>query len=212
MSEQSYYEILQVRDDASIEVIKASYKRLSKMYHPDNIETGDAEKFKKVVEAFERVNYDSTSAEKESVDSKTSRSWSPEKFTVINRLKRKDYKTAAIIAWSRTSRFVVTSIRLVFSVPWYILIFLWNFIKFILSLCITWIIGKGLILLVVWIYYSTIGVITKIKWTDDYEKKLDSLLKILFPKYPINYHWEWIFLIVVALVLAFVETKDPNFL
>lgn len=58
MSEQTYYELLQVRDDANKEVIQASYRRLSKMFHPDNTVTGDAHKFKELAVAFEVLSND----------------------------------------------------------------------------------------------------------------------------------------------------------
>lgn len=58
MSEQTYYELLQVRDDANKEVIQASYRRLSKMFHPDNTVTGDAQKFKELAVAFEVLSND----------------------------------------------------------------------------------------------------------------------------------------------------------
>ena len=38
---ENYYEILEVKNDASDEVIKAAYKALIKKYHPDNGEIQD---------------------------------------------------------------------------------------------------------------------------------------------------------------------------
>ncbi|RME55401.1 molecular chaperone DnaJ [Candidatus Woesearchaeota archaeon] len=63
---KDYYEILGVDKNASKEEIKKAYKRLAKKYHPDlNKETGSAEKFKEINEAYsvlsddhKRANYD----------------------------------------------------------------------------------------------------------------------------------------------------------
>ena len=63
---KSYYEILEVSNDASNEEIKKAYRRLALKYHPDtNSETGSENKFKDIVEAYEilshkasRENYD----------------------------------------------------------------------------------------------------------------------------------------------------------
>jgi molecular chaperone DnaJ len=64
---KNYYEVLGVDKDASPEVIKKQYRKLSKKYHPDvNPDDKDAEEnFKKVVEAYEilsdndkKSNYD----------------------------------------------------------------------------------------------------------------------------------------------------------
>ena len=46
-----YYELLGIEKGASREEIKKAYKRLAKKYHPDNSDTGDAERFKKINEA-----------------------------------------------------------------------------------------------------------------------------------------------------------------
>ncbi len=40
---EDYYQILQVHHDASPEVVQAAYKRLSKIYHPDNYQHSDNE-------------------------------------------------------------------------------------------------------------------------------------------------------------------------
>lgn len=49
---EDYYEILGVPPDASEEEIKKAFWRLAKKYHPDS-PTGDAEKFKKINEAYQ---------------------------------------------------------------------------------------------------------------------------------------------------------------
>lgn len=51
-SKKDYYEVLGVSKDASDEEIKRSFRKLAKMYHPDNKETGDEAKFKEVGEAY----------------------------------------------------------------------------------------------------------------------------------------------------------------
>ncbi len=67
MSLPDYYKILQVPVTASTAEIKAAYRRLAKMYHPDkNGGYSDGEKFKQIREAYEtlgnpqkRMHYDS---------------------------------------------------------------------------------------------------------------------------------------------------------
>ena len=50
---KNYYEILEVSENASNEVIEKAYKTLAKKYHPDvNKEPGAAEKFKEISEAY----------------------------------------------------------------------------------------------------------------------------------------------------------------
>ena len=51
-SKKDYYEVLGVSKDASDEDIKRSFRKLAKMYHPDNKETGDEAKFKEIGEAY----------------------------------------------------------------------------------------------------------------------------------------------------------------
>jgi curved DNA-binding protein CbpA len=48
-----YYEILQLSPNADQETIERVFRILAKRYHPDNDQTGDAEKFRILVEAHE---------------------------------------------------------------------------------------------------------------------------------------------------------------
>lgn len=48
---EDYYEILGVPENADEETIKKAFRELAKKYHPDK-PGGDAEKFKKIVEAY----------------------------------------------------------------------------------------------------------------------------------------------------------------
>ena len=54
----NYYEVLQVSPSADREMIERAFRLLAKRYHPDNKNTGDAGKFKFLVEAY-RVLSDS---------------------------------------------------------------------------------------------------------------------------------------------------------
>lgn len=61
------YELLGVDPHASDAAIRSAYRRLSRQYHPDNQETGNAEKFREIQEGYEvlidperRRRYDAT--------------------------------------------------------------------------------------------------------------------------------------------------------
>lgn len=50
-----YYELLQISPNAELETIQRVYKLLAARHHPDNIETGDLDKFLTLKRAFETL-------------------------------------------------------------------------------------------------------------------------------------------------------------
>lgn len=57
-SDLSLYELLQVDRNAHTTIIRYAYRYLAAMYHPDNSETGDAEKFRVITEAWKTLSDD----------------------------------------------------------------------------------------------------------------------------------------------------------
>jgi hypothetical protein len=51
-----YYEVLQLSPNADLETIHRVYRLLAQRYHPDNQETGDAERFKMLVNAYRTLS------------------------------------------------------------------------------------------------------------------------------------------------------------
>ena len=51
----SPYSNLYLIESAPMEVVKASYKALAKIYHPDNQSTGNSDKFKLVTESYKKI-------------------------------------------------------------------------------------------------------------------------------------------------------------
>ncbi|MGA2601755.1 MAG: J domain-containing protein, partial [Bryobacteraceae bacterium] len=61
----NYYDLLQIHPRAEMETVQRVYKLFAARYHPDNLQTGDAERFRQIREAFEilsnaesRASYD----------------------------------------------------------------------------------------------------------------------------------------------------------
>ncbi len=54
----NFYELLQVNRDAHPTIIRYAYRFLAAMYHPDNTETGDSDKFRIVTEAWRTLSDD----------------------------------------------------------------------------------------------------------------------------------------------------------
>jgi curved DNA-binding protein CbpA len=60
-----YYEVLQISPNADQETVRRVYRIQAQRFHPDNLETGDAEKFRLLADAYEvlsdprsRASYD----------------------------------------------------------------------------------------------------------------------------------------------------------
>lgn len=51
-----YYKLLQVNRDAHSTIIRYAYRFLAAMYHPDNAETGDSDRFRTITEAFRTLS------------------------------------------------------------------------------------------------------------------------------------------------------------
>lgn len=51
-----YYELMQISPNAELETIQRVYKMLASRYHPDNVETGDLDKFLLLNQAFEALS------------------------------------------------------------------------------------------------------------------------------------------------------------
>lgn len=49
------YAVLGVPDGSSLDVCKKAYRSLGKIYHPDNVATGDATKFEEINKAFKDI-------------------------------------------------------------------------------------------------------------------------------------------------------------
>jgi hypothetical protein len=54
--ELTLYQLLQIDKDAHVTIIRYAYRFLAAMYHPDNGETGDAEKFRVITEAWKTLS------------------------------------------------------------------------------------------------------------------------------------------------------------
>ncbi len=52
----SLYQLLHVDRDAHVTIIRYAYRFLAAQYHPDNGETGDAEKFRIITEAWKTLS------------------------------------------------------------------------------------------------------------------------------------------------------------
>src|SRR5690242_14735543 len=48
-----HYEVLQVSSRADADTIQRVFRHLAKRYHPDNTESGDAVRFKQIMESFQ---------------------------------------------------------------------------------------------------------------------------------------------------------------
>ncbi len=53
---RDWWDILQVSPEADPTIIKSAYRTLARVYHPDNQETGDTNKFKELKTAFDQAS------------------------------------------------------------------------------------------------------------------------------------------------------------
>src|SRR4026207_2052473 len=53
---KDYYEVLQVSPRADRDTIERVFRYLANRFHPDNRETGDAERFREIVDAYELLS------------------------------------------------------------------------------------------------------------------------------------------------------------
>lgn len=60
---EKYYRILGLRPGASVEEVKKAYRKMALQHHPD-LQSGNEERFKKIVEAYEMINSFSESQQK----------------------------------------------------------------------------------------------------------------------------------------------------
>ena len=55
VSSINYYDLLQINPRAEIETIERVYRIMAARYHPDNQQTGDAERFRLLTEAYQML-------------------------------------------------------------------------------------------------------------------------------------------------------------
>ncbi len=55
MTDENPYKVLGVSTFCSEKEAKSRYRYLSRMYHPDNLKTGDGDKFRKINEAWKKL-------------------------------------------------------------------------------------------------------------------------------------------------------------
>ncbi len=73
-----YYELLQISPSAEPETIHRVYRLLAQRYHPDNQYTGDGQRFRQLVEAYELLNDPERRAQYDlSYNEVRSRRWRP---------------------------------------------------------------------------------------------------------------------------------------
>ena len=59
----NYYDLLQINPRAELETIQRVYRLFAARYHPDNADTGDAERFRNIQEAYEVLSNPALRAE-----------------------------------------------------------------------------------------------------------------------------------------------------
>jgi len=51
-----YYEAMQVSSNADIDTIERVYRHLAKKFHPDNTQSGDADRFELILSAYKTLS------------------------------------------------------------------------------------------------------------------------------------------------------------
>jgi len=51
-----YYEVLQISPNADVDTIRRVYRMQAQRFHPDNLDSGNAEAFRKISDAYEVLN------------------------------------------------------------------------------------------------------------------------------------------------------------
>ncbi|KXT75187.1 Chaperone protein DnaJ [Streptococcus sp. DD10] len=151
---ESYYDMLQVPENASFDQIKSAYRRLVKEYHPDkNPQAGAAERFQQIKEAYDtlsdyqaRREYDDWYHVQEAPTYQEVEEFQAKPVT------NHSYKQKRSLLDRINFELVWTIIKKVVATPIIFVLFCIDFVKVFLGMVLMWVIGKicvGIVLLLV---------------------------------------------------------------